>query len=801
MANITEEIFRELSDAVADGIITRDALKGIAKKDEATLSAILSTIKKIRALDSKPKVEEQSNKVDNTLTPNEGGVVKYDLEYKGKPTGTLTKSTRQTPEDIQKAYSEKFGTPSDSLQNIGVSERLADDPIAMTDYIMTQGMNQGMSREEVAQKIAGFPRQARAEILEKGLIPRFISGVADQVGGMGNAVYGLFSDDPLTQMGSVEPQAESFGGKLLESVVTSPITPVSLGAGSLLNAGSKLGLVGQSALLGGAEGLAEEGIRHASGISSGDFGDYASSGGFGSLGGAVAPYAEDVVKKGVGLGLQGLKKGVQGTATLLGGEKLGYGVKEALSKGSESMGDASAIQTASELGISTEDLPMSITHGTNSANARAERTLAQDSDGQKYIDKYDNAFNVVDNKINETSGIRNAQTPEEAGQTLVDGLEASRVNLFNKNADTFNSVLDDVELNNNVNDMLASEYAPQLQENLMFEIDKIDKMLKGSVVPEQEQSLLKQKEILNRLVSKLEVADEGGNTYEILNNVRTALGDIAYDPKLGQFESTSSYIKTLRNTERDISNTLVDAIYGADPVRGEALESTNKAISSHFKNEEQIGKVLGKNVGAEKKLSNVFNDTKKIKDMKKIFEENGQIGAFEKARDSWVNKNIIKKNADGETLYKSSLKQLKDKEDLLKAMYGEQYENFADQQRKLLNFGSQLGSRVHQGSSGANEYTVGSLVGQPIKKKIAQTTLGSQRYEDIARAKGLNPLATSSFNLPIRGATRGLEQEGVFDNWIPKEIGMFSGEQESNKVTENPLGAIGQNMVNEGKGN
>jgi hypothetical protein len=32
-------------------------------------------------------------------------------------------------------------------------------------------------------------------------------------------------------------------------------------------------------------------------------------------------------------------------------------------------------------------------------------------------------------------------------------------------------------------------------------------------------------------------------------------------------------------------------------------------------------------------------------------------------------------------------------------------------------------------------------------------------------------------------------------------VGMFSGEQESNKVTENPLGAIGQNMVNEGKGN
>ena len=39
-----------------------------------------------------------------------------------------------------------------------------------------------------------------------------------------------------------------------------------------------------------------------------------------------------------------------GIATLLGGEKLGYGVKEALSKGAETTGDVSAIQTAKELG-------------------------------------------------------------------------------------------------------------------------------------------------------------------------------------------------------------------------------------------------------------------------------------------------------------------------------------------------------------------------------------------------------------------------------------------------------------------
>ena len=791
MANITEEIFRELGDAVADGIIPEDKLIGITKKSEFDLKEILSTIREIRAL-------EAPSQENNILTSEEGGVFKYDLDYKGKAPSTLTKSTRQTPEDIQRAYSEKYGTPSDSLQNIGVSERIADDPIAMADYIMAQGMNEGMSREEVAQKIAGFPRQARAEILERGLIPRFLSGVADQIGGMGNAIYGIFSEDPLTQMGSVEPQAESFKGKLLESVVTSPITPLSLGTGALLNAGTKLGLAGQAGLLGGAEGLVDEGIRHASGISSGDLGDYASAGGFSALGGGVSPYLGDVVKKGFGLGLEGAKKGTQGLATILGGERAGFGVKEAFAKGSETVGDASAIQTAKELGISTEELPMSITHGTNSANARAERTLAQDSDGQKYLDKYDNAFNVADNKIKETSGALNAQTPEEAGVTLINGLSDSRDNLFRNNTATYNSVLDDVNLNNDVNDMLASEYAPQLQEKLFYEIDKIDKMLEGVVVPLQEKSLIEQKEILTRLTDKLEIADEGGNTYEILNNVRTTLGEIAYDKRLGQFENPSSYIETLRNTERDIASTLTDAITGADPAKGEALKSTNKAISEHFNNEKAIGKLLGGDKGAEKAFTSIFNDTKRIKEVKNIFDANGQSEAFEKARDSWFNKNIIKKNPKGETNYGSSLKEIETKKHLLKAMYGEQYDSFIDQQQKLLNFGEQLGARVHTGSAGASEFSVGNLIGQPIKKKMAQTRLGALRYDDIAKERGLNPLSTSTSNPLIRSAVRGAEQEVVFDNWIPTQMGTFSGEQESNKVTENPLGASGREKYNKG---
>ena len=791
MANITDEIFRELGDAVADGIIPEDKLIGITKKSEFDLKEILSTIREIRAL-------EAPSQENNILTSEEGGVFKYDLDYKGKAPSTLTKSTRQTPEDIQRAYSEKYGTPVDSLQNIGVSERIADDPIAMADYIMDQGMNEGMSREEVTQKIAGFPRQARAEILERGLIPRFLSGLADVSGGMGNAIYGMFSEDPLTQMGSVEPQAESFGGKLIESVVTSPITPLSLGTGALLNAGTKLGLASQAGLLGGGEGLVDEGIRHASGISSGDLGDYASAVGFSALGGGVSPYLGDVVKKGFGLGLEGAKKGTQGLATILGGERAGFGVKEAFAKGSETVGDASAIQTAKELGISTEELPMSITHGTNSANARAERTLAQDSDGQKYLDKYDNAFNVVDNNIRETSGALNAQTPEEAGVTLINGLSDSRDNLFNNNTATYNSVLDDFDLNDNVNDMLASEYAPKLQEKLFYEIDKIDKMLEGVVVPLQEKSLIEQKEILTRLTDKLEIADEGGNTYEILNNVRTTLGEIAYDKRLGQFENPSSYIETLRNTERDIASTLTDAITGADPAKGEALKSTNKAISEHFNNEKAIGKLLGGDKGAEKAFTSIFNDTKRIKEVKNIFDANGQSEAFEKARDSWFNKNVIKKNPKGETNYGSSLKELENKKHLLKAMYGEQYDTFIDQQQKLLNFGEQLGARVHTGSAGASEFSVGNLIGQPIKKKMAQTRLGALRYDDIAKERGLNPLSTSTSNPLIRSAIRGAEQEGVFDNWIPTQMGTFSGEQESNKVTENPLGASGREKYNKG---
>ena len=83
MANITKEIFRELGDAVSDGIIPKEALAGIAKKDDAKLGAILSKIREIRAL-------EDSNQESNMLTNEEEGLFKYDLDYKGQSPSTLS---------------------------------------------------------------------------------------------------------------------------------------------------------------------------------------------------------------------------------------------------------------------------------------------------------------------------------------------------------------------------------------------------------------------------------------------------------------------------------------------------------------------------------------------------------------------------------------------------------------------------------------------------------------------------------------------------------------------------------------
>jgi len=83
---------------------------------------------------------------------------------------------------------------------------------------------------------------------------------------------------------------------------------------------------------------------------------------------------------------------------------------------------------------------------------------------------------------------------------------------------------------------------------------------------------------------------------------------------------------------------------------------------------------------------------------------------------------------------------------------------------------------------------------------MAQTRLGALRYDDIAKERGLNPLSTSSSNPFIRSAVRGAEQEGIFDNWIPTQMGTFSGEQESNKVTEKPIGGIGAEKIRQGMG-
>jgi len=761
MATITNEMYREFDKAVKAGVIPMEALKGVGNESDATVQALLGRIRNLQQ--------------PQELKSDKGGLFEYDVDYKGNQ-ATITKDEKLSPENLKDVYAKEYNVPADSLGDLSVNERIIDDPTKLADYIMNNNLNKDMSRLEVERSIAGTPRWAKAQILEKGVLPQAWSLVGDFASGAGRGLSGLYehfagNGDALTEMGTTEPTAKGFIPSLGQSILKSPITPIAIGSGGLLNASTKTGMALKGGLAGLGEGLAEESFRDASGETSSGFGDYAQSGAFGGAFGAGAPFVPTVIKNTLGGALDLTKKGVIGVSKSL-SNRLGAGVEAGLTKSPASTGNASSLDVGKELGISLEDMPQSIIHGENSTMARAERAVAQGSEGQGAINKYNNAYDKVNQRLGEFSNAENALDKEEAGALLIDGLEASRSNLFNENTSTYASVLDDVDLNNQVNDALSSEFAPNLQENLFYAIDGINKELGSAVDKKQISSLMDARDALTKITDKLEVADEGGNTYEMLNGVRQSIGNIAYDKNIGKFEYLDSYLKTLRKAERDISTTLSDAVSSASPEKGELLRKTNKAISEHFNDEKSISKILDRDLGGEKNFKAIFGDSKKIKTAKAIFERNGQGEAFNQARDSWMNKVLLSKSDDGKLNFKTTLNRIKENEHLIKSAYGEDAPKVIATYKNLLGFGNELGARFMQGSAGQLDWK--NVITDPIRAKIGKGVLASQSYGDVSRLGGVDPRSKSQLNLPFRALGRGIEQTlakepEMFKNWYNQE--------------------------------
>lgn len=757
MATITDEMYIEFGKAVKNGLIPRGALKGVANESDAVVSSLLNQIRELQ----KPQ----------ELKSDTGGLFEYDVDYKGHE-GTIRKANRLSPENLIGAYAKEYNVPSDSVGEIGVDERIIDDPNKLTDYIMDNKLNNDMPRAEVKQSIASTPRWAKAQILEKGIIPQAWSLTGDALSGAGRSIKGVYEQylgdgDGLTAMGEAEPHAKGFWPNLGESILKSPVTPIAFGSGALLGSATKTGTAVKGGLMGLGEAVTEESFRDASGETQSGFGDYAQEGALGGAFGSVAPFAPAIIKGALGGSVDLAKKATIGGAKML-SNRLGAGVEAGLTSSPASKGNATALETGLELGLKPDEIPMSILHGTNSVKARAERAVAQGPEGQGQINKYENAYNTVNNRIDDFSNLNKSIKPMEAGAEITQGLVDSRSNLFDKNTNTYNSVLDDVDLLDDVNDKLASEYAPQLQENLFYAIDDIDKKLVSAVDDTQIKALNKAKQSLTRITDKLEVADEGGNTYEILNGVRTSLGEIAYDKNIGKFEILDSYLKTLTNAEREVSETLMQAVKGADGPKGELLESTNKAISEHFTGEKSLTKILGKDGATDKQFKSIFGDTKKVQELKTILEGNGQGDIFNRARDSWVNSNLIKRDGEGAVLYASTLKNIEKNSDLIKSMYGDDANKMVATYKNLLGFGKELGQPFIQGSAGQLDFK--GLVLDPLKAKVGKGVLASKSYGDISKLGGIDPASISKLNAPFRSLGRGIaqtlaQQPEIFKNW------------------------------------
>lgn len=133
--------------------------------------------------------------------------------------------------------------------------------------------------------------------------------------------------------------------------------------------------------------------------------------------------------------------------------------------------------------------------------------------------------------------------------------------------------------------------------------------------------------------------------------------------------------KELRNLYSEVSDTLIDSVRQIHPEHADDLMEGNRKMTAFFKERDALGKLIQQEASSpEKVFKAIAGDSSKVESLKKLLQPE-ELKAF---RGSYLN-NLISKNADGQIIYASTIKNLnKNKEMLSKLFSKQELAEFAD---------------------------------------------------------------------------------------------------------------------------
>lgn len=438
----------------------------------------------------------------------------------------------------------------------------------------------------------------------------------------------------------------------------------------------------------------------------------------------ASPYAKEAISN-IGDYVSGTAKKIPGVQTV--GEvldssaKATKGVIDSLNKtfSFKRAGDADELfKIADSIGIDKEILPEAVEYGENSMISRTARTIAEGPLGEEKLVKFQQAHNQIsnalDDRISRISPTGSTMTRDEAGQFIVDSVNEATKDFFNNLDETFSNM---------VKGAPGLKISPESQKKISSRLLGLERVAKG----EMKRGIGSQKQEGKSLFEAVQAVRSGNGSFKQTVEAMQRIGREAFKKGSSQNRLPVDQ-KNLQKLYFDIQDEVIKnvrEVYGDDAA--ENLVKNNKMITDFIGESGILTSSLSKDMAPEKVFKALVEngDTRKAEALMAIMPP----GKVQSLKASFLD-TMIKRNADGDVLFDSTIKNLDRKKELVSKLFtSDEMQPIAD----VLRLGKRMGRPVMSSSGTGASNAINDFVNRAKGAVFNEATL------DLAKKRGSRP--------------------------------------------------------------
>jgi hypothetical protein len=436
---------------------------------------------------------------------------------------------------------------------------------------------------------------------------------------------------------------------------------------------------------------------------------------------------------------------------------------------------------AQKNGIDPKILPETVEFGPSSTITKKAQVVAEGPAGELVQERFRKAQfeieNALDRKVTELGGGIRA-SDAQAGQALLDSYNGAIKKFFDQDFVTNNKIIQE-----NPGLVLTKNSTKAIESKLKgmsnFAAGRMKRGLKDQRV---------QAAALNDAVETIKRSFKDGKiSYKNANEALSNIGEEAFKKFKGDDPMGAIYRDQLKDLYFTMRESMNSSVAGkVSKTTATELANSNLIISDFLKDKGTIQRIMKADIAPEKIAKAMVENpnTLQLEALQKMFQMSGDTEALKQFK-GFVADKLIKKNASGSPLYRTTINNLSKKKDVAAVLFTPKE---ITELGEVLKLGDRTGDFILNTSktNTASRFSPKEFLSNIMASGTDQVTL--ERLKDIARGKAqAQALQTAQGAVQV---TKKQAQEFLplfnkkFDRYKLKEAGKIQGTQELNRDLE-----------------